>query len=125
MRFFLANDLKVPLPNLSSNRFTDRSKYTEMLHIVLDMLITCALEQPQGCWCNVELGNAMLLNNIPVAGEVWIRRCTFKDDSCYTEQQWCVHDVCVTSDPSDITAAEEDILVVDIEDVLAGCSGTN
>lgn len=121
MGLFLANNLKVPLPNLSGNRLADGPKHTELLHLMLHMLVTCALEQPQRSRCDVELRNMVLLNNVPVAGEVRIRWCAFENDRRDTKQQRRIHDISMTSDPTHIATTEEDVLIVDVEDVLARC----
>jgi hypothetical protein len=121
MCLLLSDSLKVPLPDLSSNWLTDGSKNPEVLHLVLDVLVASTLEQPQRSGSDVELADVVLVDNVPVAREVGVGRRAFEDNGSHTEQQRCVYDVGVTCDPTYITAAEEDIVVVDVEDVLSGC----
>jgi hypothetical protein len=40
----LANDLVVPFPHLGGNGLADRSKNSQVLHVMLDVLITGALQ---------------------------------------------------------------------------------
>lgn len=83
------------------------------------MLVACALEQSQGSGCDVELGDAVLLNGIPVSGEVGVRGGSLEDDRGNTKEQWRVDNVGVASNPSDITSAEELVGVMDIKNVLS------
>lgn len=83
------------------------------------MVVTSALEQSQGSGGDVELSDAVLLNDIPVSGEVGVRGGSFEDDRGNTKEQWRVDNVGVASNPSDITSAEELVGVMDIKDVLS------
>lgn len=120
MGLLFAYNLKVPLPDLSGNRLADRTKHTELLHLMLHMLVTCTLEQPQSSRCNVELGDVVLLNNVPVAGEVRVRWSALENNRSDTKKERSIDDIGMASNPANVTTAEEDILVVDVEDVLAG-----
>jgi hypothetical protein len=65
----------------------------------------------------------MLGNDIPVSREVGISGCPLKDDRGHTEEERGIYDVGMSGDPPDITTAEEDIIVVDVEHVFpSGCS---
>lgn len=66
----------------------------------------------------------MLSNYVPVSAEIGVCRSSLENDCCNTKQQRCIYNVCVASDPADIATAEEDVVVVDIEDVLASSGGT-
>ena len=124
VRFFLSNLLKVPLPHLGSNGFTDRAQNTQMLHLVVDEVVTRALQQTQSSWGNVELGHLVLLDDIPVAREVGVGRGTFEDDSGASQKQRRVHNVGVTSNPADITTTEEAVIIVDIKHIFAAHGST-
>ena len=63
----------------------------------------------------------MLVHNLPVSREAWVGGRALEDDRGHTQKQRCVDDVCVTCDPAHITTAEEDILIVDVEDIFARC----
>ena len=95
-----------------------------MLHLVLDKVVASTLQESQGCRSNVELCDLVLGNNVPVSAEVGVCRSTLENNCCNTKQQRCIDDVCVASDPTNVTSTEEDVVVVDIEDVLARGSGT-
>ena len=92
-----------------------------MLQVVLDVMIASSLEQSQGCWRNVELSHAMLLADIPISAEIGIRWRSLEHHCGHSKNQWRVDDVGVSSDPADITTAEEAVGIVDIEDIFA-CS---
>lgn len=124
MGFLLANLLKVPLPDLRGNGLTNGTQNTQVSHLVVDVLVTGTLEQTQGGGGNVELGDLVLVDHIPVAGEVGVGRGTLEDDGGASQEQRSIDDVGVTSDPADITTTEEAVIVVDVKDVLAGQSST-
>jgi hypothetical protein len=65
--FLLANNLKVPFPDFSGDWFTDRTEHAEMIHLVMDMMISGPLEQSQSGRSNIKLGDLVLLDDIPVA----------------------------------------------------------
>ena len=117
----LSDSFEVPLPHLSGDGLTDGPQHTEVLHLVPDMIVAGTLQQAQRSRCNVELADVVLVDNVPVAREVGVGRRAFEDNGSHTEQQRCIYDVGVTCDPTYVTAAEEDIVVVDVEDVLSGC----
>ena len=62
----------------------------------------------------------MLLDDIPVAGEVWVGGSTLKDDRGATQQQRRVHNVGVAGNPANITTAEEAVIIVDVKGILSG-----
>lgn len=43
--FLLSDNLEVPLPHLSSDGLTDTAQNSEMLHLVLDVVVTSALQE--------------------------------------------------------------------------------
>ena len=120
----LSDNLEVPLPHLCSNWLTDTAQDSQVLHLVLDKVVASTLQKSQSGRSNVELCDLVLGNNVPVSAEIGVCGSTLENDGCNTQQQGCVDDVCVTSNPTNITTAEEDVLVVDVENVLARGSGT-
>lgn len=94
-----------------------------MLHIVLDKLVASPLEQTQRRGRHVELRHLVLVDDVPVAREVGIRRRALKDDRRDAEQQRRVDDVRVARDPADVAAAKVAVAVVDVKDVLARGGG--
>ena len=60
----------------------------------------------------------MLLNHIPVPGEVGICGRALEHHRRYAQQQWGVHHICMASNPSHVATTEEDVGIVDIEHVL-------
>lgn len=120
----LSNDLVVPLPDLGCDWLTNRAQYTESLHLVLHVVVTCALQESQSGRCNVELRHSVLLAHVPVSAEIGVCWCTLKDNSRNTQNQRCVDDIGVSCDPTHITSAEEYIRVVDIKDVLSSSGST-
>lgn len=123
MCVLLANDLVVPLPDLSSDGLTDRAEDSEVLHLVLDMLVASALEESQRGRGNVELCDLVLRADLPVSAEIRVCGSALEDHSGDTEDERSIDNVGVTGNPTDITATEEGIGVVDVEDVLAGHGG--
>jgi hypothetical protein len=119
----LANDLVVPLPHLCGNGLTDRSKNSEVLHVVLDVLVAGALQQSERGRGDVELCDVVLCADLPVSAEIGVCGSALEDDSGNTENERSVHDVGVTGDPAHVATAEEDVRVVDVEHVLAGHGG--
>lgn len=122
--FLLSDLLKVPLPDLSGNWFTDGAQDTQVLHLVVDVLITGTLQQTQSCGGDIELGDLVLLNDIPVAGEVGVGGSAFENDGRATKKKRRIDDVGVSGDPANVTTAEEAIVVMNVKDVLAGHRGT-
>lgn len=91
---------------------------------MLDKVVTSTLQESQSGRGNIELCDLVLGNNIPVSAEVGVCRSALENDGCNTEQQRCVNNVCVASNPANITTTEEYVLVVDVENVLARGSGS-
>jgi len=120
----LADDLVVPLPDLSGDGLTDRAEDSKVLHLVLHVLVASALEKSQRSRSDVELCDLVLRADLPVSAEIGVCRSALEDHSGDTEDERSVDDVGVTGDPADITATEESVGVVDVEDVLAGHGGT-
>lgn len=119
-----ANELVIPLPHVLGDRLTDGAKHAQGVQlVVLDVLLTGTLQQPQCGRCNVELVHAVLVNNVPVPGEVGVCWGPLKDDGCGTVQQWAVDDVGVAGDPAHVARGEDDVLVVNIKHVLGGEHG--
>jgi hypothetical protein len=122
--FLLSNNLKVPLPHLCGDGLTNTAQDSQVLHLVLDKVVASTLQESQSGRSNVKLCDLVLGNNVPVSAEIGVCRGTLENDCCNTKQQRCVNHVCVASDPANITTTEEDVLVVDVENVLARSGGT-
>jgi len=120
----LSNNLEVPLPHFCSDRLTNTAQNSQVLHLVLDKVVTSTLQKSQSGRSNVELCDLVLGNNVPVSAEIGVCGSALENDCCNTQQQRCVNNVCVTSNPTNITTTEEDVLVVDVENVLARGSST-
>ena len=123
MCVLLANDLVVPLPDLSGDGLTNRAEDSQVLHLVLDVLVASALKKSERGRGNVELCDLVFRADLPVSAEIGICGSALEDHSGDTEDERSVDDVGVTGDPADITATEEGVGVVDVEDVLAGHGG--
>ena len=120
----LADNLIVPLPDLSSNGLTDGAKDSKVLHLVAHVLVTSALQQAQSGGSDVELSDLVLLNDVPVAGEVGVGGSTLENESRDTEKERRIDDVAVAGNPADITTAEKSVSIMNVEDVLAGKADT-
>lgn len=120
MGALLADNLVVPLPDLGGNGLADGTESSQVLEVAADVLITSPLQQSQGSGGDVELGDVVLLDNVPVSGEVGVGGRALENDCGDTQKQGGVDDVGVASDPADVTTAEVTVALVDIEDVLAG-----
>lgn len=121
----LANLLKVPFPDFRSNGLTNGTQDTQVLHLVVNVVVTSALEQTQSGGSNVELGDLVLVDDVPVAGEVGVGGGTLKDNGSATQEQGSVDNVGVTGNPADVTTTEEAVVVVDVKDVLAAHGSTD
>ena len=119
MSLLLADNLVVPLPNFSSDGLTNGSQDSEALHLPTNVLITSTLQQTQSSGSDVELSDLVLVDDIPVSREVGIGGSSLKDNSGNAEDKRGVDNVCVTSDPTNITTTEVTVAVVNVEDVLA------
>jgi hypothetical protein len=116
----LADDLVVPFPDFGGDRLTDRAKDSEMFHLVLDVLVTSALQESERCRSDVELCDLVLRADLPVSAEIGVCGSALEDHGSNTKNKRSVDDVSVTSDPADIATTEEYVRVVDVKDVLAG-----
>lgn len=96
-----------------------------MLHVVVDVLVASALEETQRGRSDVELRNLVLLDHVPVAREVRVCGRALEHHRRRTQQQGRVDDISVAGDPADVTTAEEAVVLVDVEHILAGGSGTH
>lgn len=96
-----------------------------MFHLVADVFVARALQEPQGCRRNVELGHGVLLDDVPVPREVRVRGGALKNDGGAAQEERSVHNVGVARHPADVAAAEEAVAVVDVEDVLAAQGGAD
>lgn len=85
MRLLFSDNLEVPLPDLSRNGLTDGAENTQVLHLVLDVLVASALQQTQSGGRNIELRDVVLLDDVPVAGEVGVGGRALEDDRSHTE----------------------------------------
>src|SRR5690606_32007753 len=110
---------------LLCNRLTDGTKHTQARQVVLNVMVAGALEKSQRGRSNVELGNLVLVNDIPVPGEVRIRRGTLENERGHAEQKRGIDDIGVTSDPTNVTSGTQDIAGVQVKDVLASNGGTH
>lgn len=119
LRLLLANNLKIPLPNLRRNGLADAAENPEMLHLGPDVLVASALQQTQSRGRHVEMRNLVLLNNVPVPRKRRVGRRAFKDDRRNTKKERCIDDICVAGNPTNVAAAEVAVPIVDIEDVLS------
>ena len=118
--FLLAHNLEIPLPHLGSDGLTDGAQNSKVLHLIPDVLVASPLEQPQSGRRHVELRDLVLVDDIPVPGEVGVRRCTFKHHSRHTEEQRRIHNISMARNPTDISSTEEPITVVNVKDILSG-----
>lgn len=119
MSLLLTNNLVVPLPDLGGDGFTDGAENSEALHIATNVLITSTLQQTQSSGGDVELSNLVLVDDIPVSREVGVGGGSLEDNSGNAEDKRGVNDVCVTSDPTNVTTTEVTVAVVNVKDVLA------
>ena len=120
----LADNIVVPLPDLGGDGLTNGAENTEVLHLVADVVVTGTLQQAESSGGNVELSDLVLLDDVPVAGEVGIGGGTLENDGRDTEKEGGVDDIGVTGNPADVTTAEVPVTVVDVENVLAGHGST-
>jgi hypothetical protein len=122
--FLLSDNLVVPFPDLCCDGLTDGTQHTESLHLSLDVLVTGTLQQTESSRGDVELGDLVLLADVPVAGEIWVCWSALEDDSGHTEYQWRVNDVGMSGNPTDIATAEELVAVVNVKHVLSSRRGS-
>jgi hypothetical protein len=116
----LSDDLVVPFPDFGGDGLTDRAKDSEMLHLVLDVLVTSTLQESERCRSDVELCDLMLRADLPVSAEIGVCGSALENHGSDTENKRSVDDVSVTSDPAHIATTEEHVGVVNVKDVLSG-----
>ena len=121
--FLLAHLFEIPLPDFRGDGFPHGPQDAQMSHLVVNVVVAGALEQTQGRGSHVELGDLVLVDHIPVPREVGVGRGTLEDDGGTTQEQGRVDDIGVPGDPADVPPAEEAVVVVDVEHVLAGRGG--
>ena len=85
-------------------------------------MVTSTLEETKRGGGDVEVGDVVLIDDIPVPREVGVRRGTLENDGGHTEEERSVDDIGMASDPTDVTTTEVDITGVEVEDILAGGS---
>ena len=85
---------------------------------MLDVLVSSTLQQTQSGWCNVELADVVLFNHIPVSREVRIGWSAFEYNGCDAQKERRVHDIGVSSNPANVTTAEENIAGMDVAGVV-------
>jgi hypothetical protein len=118
----LADDLVVPFPDLGGDGLTDGAKDSEMLHLVLDVLVTSTLQESERCRSHVELCDLVLRADLPVSAEIGVCGSSLEDHGSNTKDKRSVDDVSVAGDPAHVATTEEDVGIVDVKDVLAGHS---
>ncbi|RUP44289.1 hypothetical protein BC936DRAFT_149675 [Jimgerdemannia flammicorona] len=112
----LADLFVIPLPRLRVDRLTDGSDDTQGGQIMaLDPRVSKTTEGADGGGCGVELGDLVLRDDLPETG--WVGRGG-------AERERAVDDVRVARDPSDVSHAGEDIVLVVVEHVLDRRRGT-
>ncbi|KAH3663721.1 hypothetical protein OGAPHI_005122 [Ogataea philodendri] len=121
----LSDLLIVPIPDLGSNWFSDRTQSTQGAQIVLlDLCLSGFLEQSQCSWCNVEVGCTVFLNDLPETAVVWVSWSTFKDDGSAANSQWTVEGIRVTCNPTNVSRSEEDVFWLHVKHILSGEEST-
>ncbi len=86
------------------------------------MAITKPPQQPDGSRCRVELGQAVLLNCLPIARRCWVYRRRFEDNGSDAVKERAVADVGMSSNPTDVSHASELVVGVYVEDIFEGKS---
>ena len=84
MALLSANLLVIPFPDILSNWLSNGAENPQALQVTSDVVVTGPLEQPQSRWRDVELGDLVLLNDLPVPGEVWVCGSTLKHQRSHT-----------------------------------------
>jgi hypothetical protein len=120
----LSDLLVVPLPDIGSDGLSDGSENTEGLHLLVDVVVTGTLQQTESGGSNVELSDLVLVDDVPVAGEVGVGGGSLENESGDSQNERSVDTVGVPGNPTDITSSSETVTGVKVEDVLSGHGGT-
>ena len=118
----LADLLVVPHPAVGIDGLAHGGHDAQGLHGVLHRpLVALADEAADDGRRGVDRGGLVLLDDLPVAVRLRIGRQTLVEEAGGAEGERAVHDVAVARDPADVGGAEVDVVVVEVEDVLAWC----
>ena len=117
----VADLLAVPHPGLGVDGFADGAEQAERVELVVfDVPVAPLDEGADGGGRGVEDGDAVVVDDLPEAGEVGeVGRALVHEHGCAV-LQGAVDDVGVAGDPADVGRAPVDVVVAQVEDVFAG-----
>lgn len=121
----LTDLLIVPFPSFRVNGFTNRANDSQCGKIIaFQPLVTQAAQRTDSGGSSIELGDLVLLDNLPETGWSGISRGRFKQYSGCTESQGAINNIGMASDPSNVGHTSKDIIGMIVKDVLNGSTSS-
>ena len=117
--FGAADYFIVPLPRRRVYRLSDGTEHSKCREVILlGLILTCFVQQPDRSGCSIELCDLMLLYHTPCTSGIRIGRYTLKHHRSRPCRKRSIDDIGMPGDPADIRRTPVDISLSDIKDPL-------
>src|SRR5260363_311913 len=113
-------------PSLRVDGLANRTEYAQTGQIVFAHPgVAKAHESANSGWSGVEASDAVVLNELPPAVGVWVRRTALMHEDGGTVEQRAVDEVGVSVNPARISSTPPAVLFLNVEVLLEGDVGAN
>lgn len=113
-------------PSLRVDGLANRTEYAQTGQIVFAHPgVAKAHESANSGWSGVEASDAVVLNELPPAVGVWVRRTALMHEDGGTVEQRAVDEVGVSVNPARISSTSPAVLFLNVEVLLEGDVGAN